>query len=144
MGRVSSNSVLLAPFLSHPNSDSAWPLLSLSPLSNCLLYSRGSRLQEAAASLGLPPNQVGGIKLMALQVKSIQLKLLPCPCLGSGSPLSGPAMQPALLLPIALACESPGSTFSHWGSWHRSRMGQGQGDGGLHLLTLPMALGSCC
>lgn len=71
---------------------------------------------------------------MALQVKPIQLKLLPCPCLAhSGSPLSGPVMQPNLFLPISLACDSLGSTFSHCGSWHRSRMGQGQEDGGLHL-----------
>lgn len=82
---------------------------------------------------------------MALQVKSIQLKLLPCPSLAhSGSPLSESVMQHDLFLPISLACESPGSTFGRWGAWHRSRIGQGQEDGGLYLLTLPVALGSCC
>lgn len=81
---------------------------------------------------------------MALQVKSIQLKLLPCPPPAhSGSPCSEPVMQHDLFLPISLACESPGSTFSHWGAWHRSRMGQGQEDGGLNPLPLPVALGSC-
>lgn len=47
-------------------------------LSN-LLHSRGSKLQAPAAQLGFAPTQVGDIKLMALQVKSIQLKLLPSP-----------------------------------------------------------------
>lgn len=141
VGRVSSNSVLLAPSLSHSNSNSAWPPLSFSP-PNCLLCSRGSCLQGAVARRGLPPSQVGGMKLMTLQVESIQLKLLPCPSLAhSGSPLSEPVTQHDLFLPISLACESLGSTFSHWGSWHRSR---DRKMGSLHLLTLPVALGSCC
>lgn len=64
-------------FLSRPCPSASGLLLgdNLSLLSD--LSSRGSRLQGTAAALGFVPNPVGGIKLMALQVKSIQLKLLP-------------------------------------------------------------------
>lgn len=142
MRRVSSNSALLTPFLS-PSSDAAWPRLCISPLSNPLLCSRRSSLQEVAARLGMAPNQVGGIKLMALQVRSMQLKLLPRPSSAHpGSLFSEPVMPHPLFLPISLACVPPGSTFSHWGAWHRSRMGQGREGGSLHPLTVPMALGS--
>lgn len=40
---------------------------------------RDGRLQGPEAAPGFAPNQVGSIKLMALQVKSIQLELLPSP-----------------------------------------------------------------
>lgn len=50
------------------------------------LSSRGSRLQGPAAALGFAPNQVGGMKVVALQAKSIRHNyclLLPLPTLGA-------------------------------------------------------------
>ena len=67
---------LLVSLLSQPNLAS-FSVVTPSLLSN--LSSRGGRLQGPSAALDFAPNQVGGMKLVALQVKSIQSELLPSP-----------------------------------------------------------------
>lgn len=102
----------------HPGVESLSSCLTLAPAQSGLLLSgdrlssnisgRGSRLQGPAAALGFAPNQVGGMKLMALQAKSIQSELLPSP-----SPAHFRSQ------PCSITCSNSfphftRSTFNHW------------------------------